>query len=324
TAPQLQNTCGYNQTCSNGSCSQQNNLSVSISSYPNSPQINQSVIFSSSVTGGTGNYIYSWTGACAGYSTNCITSFSQSGTYTAYLSVSSGNQTQNASHAITVGQNCTANATQRCIGNSIYWYDSCGNQQGLIQTCNYNQTCSNGYCSNTQQNYITVQTNPATNTYNNQATLNGYVSGINTNNTNYVWFQWGTTTSYGFETNHQTLNYAGFFNQNIAGLSPLVVYHFRAVGQNYNGQIVYGRDLTFQLGQVLGATDISTGFTNNLLVDSFFLPLIIALALIWLFKSRVLNFTHWTDSGKIKHKDYVASKELKLKIAKIKEKEKLK
>ncbi|MFA6190087.1 MAG: hypothetical protein WC711_01045 [Candidatus Staskawiczbacteria bacterium] len=31
---------------------------------------------------------------------------------------------------------CTPNYQQRCVGNSMYWYDSCGNQGSYIGTCN--------------------------------------------------------------------------------------------------------------------------------------------------------------------------------------------
>jgi hypothetical protein len=40
---------------------------------------------------------------------------------------------------------CTNNSYQRCVGNNLYWFDSCGNQQGLIQYCQdgcYNNACS--------------------------------------------------------------------------------------------------------------------------------------------------------------------------------------
>lgn len=41
----------------------------------------------------------------------------------------------------------TSNINQlRCVGNSVYWYDSLGNQLGLYQTCASNQICSNGSC----------------------------------------------------------------------------------------------------------------------------------------------------------------------------------
>lgn len=39
---------------------------------------------------------------------------------------------------------CTNHSYQKCIGNDIYWYDSCGNQQDFAQHC-YNG-CSNGVC----------------------------------------------------------------------------------------------------------------------------------------------------------------------------------
>ncbi|MDO8486460.1 MAG: PKD domain-containing protein, partial [Candidatus Staskawiczbacteria bacterium] len=323
TVPQLKDTCTSNQTCSNGSCNQQNNLDVSTSVYPSSPRVNQSVTFTSSVSGGVGNYTYSWTGDCTSHSANCNTTFNQSGTYTAYLSVTSGNQTETSTESVNVGRDCDGNTTQRCVGNSVYRFDSCGNQQELIQSCGYNQICSNNTCTQNQQNYTTVQTNQATNINGNQATLNGYLSGININNTNYVWFQWGNTTSYGYETNHQTMNYTGSFSQNIAGLSPGIIYHFRAVAQDYNGQIVYGQDISFLSAQVLGATTISTGLTNNFLVDSFFLPLIIALLSIWLFKSGILNVSGWVDSRRINRRNYVVGKQLKSKITEIKSRENL-
>jgi len=40
----------------------------------------------------------------------------------------------------------------RCVGNSVYWFDFYGNQQGKYQDCGYNQTCSNNSCvTSTQQ-----------------------------------------------------------------------------------------------------------------------------------------------------------------------------
>jgi hypothetical protein len=91
-----------------------------------------------------------------------------------------------------------------------------------------------------------VQTNFATNIQNNSATLNGYLSG----NGSYaflngqVWFQYGTSTSYGNTSFHQTLNYSGQFSQEINNLLPNSVYHFRAVAQ-INGSTVYGPDVAF-------------------------------------------------------------------------------
>ncbi len=43
---------------------------------------------------------------------------------------------------------CSPNASLQCSGNSLYYFDSCGNQDSLYQTCGSNQTCSNGQCQN--------------------------------------------------------------------------------------------------------------------------------------------------------------------------------
>jgi len=91
---------------------------------------------------------------------------------------------------------------------------------------------------------INVQTNSATNIYNNSATLQGYFTIPYISNSNYVWFQWGTTTNYENATYQQTLNYTGVFSQNISNLSANTTYHYRAVAQNNNG-LTYGQDMTF-------------------------------------------------------------------------------
>jgi hypothetical protein len=92
---------------------------------------------------------------------------------------------------------------------------------------------------------ISAQTNSATNIFNNQATLNGYVTNTVYQSTTNSWFQWGTSTNYGNETTHQSLNTAGSFSQNIVNLSPNTTYHFRAVAQATYGNVVYGQDMTF-------------------------------------------------------------------------------
>ncbi len=48
---------------------------------------------------------------------------------------------------------CLPNSYQACSGNYLYWYDSCGNQQGISQYCQngcYNNSCQN---SNNYNNY---------------------------------------------------------------------------------------------------------------------------------------------------------------------------
>lgn len=70
---------------------------------------------------------------------------------------------------------------------------------------------------------------------------------------------------------------------------------------------------------VLGAaTGISTGLTNNIFLDSFLLPLMVALLAVWLFRSRIVFLQKWLDSRKKKYREYQTDKMLKLKIGQIK------
>ncbi len=105
--------------------------------------------------------------------------------------------------------------------------------------------------SNGNNNYSSVQTTYATYVSNFQATLNGVLSNYNSYNnsynnssTNYVYFQWGTTTNYGSETPQQSIGSSQSFMQNIENLNSGTLYHFRAVAQGNNG-LVYGQDMTF-------------------------------------------------------------------------------
>ena len=76
--------------------------------------------------------------------------------------------------------------------------------------------------------------------------------------------------------------------------------------------------------EVAGATSISTGLTNNLLIDSFLIPFAIAFFLIWLFKSKIIKFEQWVDNKKREYQTYKSDKVLKLKTRKIKLEESLK
>ena len=73
--------------------------------------------------------------------------------------------------------------------------------------------------------------------------------------------------------------------------------------------------------QVLGATSVSTGLTNNVLVDSFILPLVFASILTWLLKSHILKWEEWLDKRKKEYRKFQTEKLLRLKIAQIKTQE---
>jgi hypothetical protein len=69
---------------------------------------------------------------------------------------------------------------------------------------------------------------------------------------------------------------------------------------------------------VLGATTISTGLTNNLLTDSFLLPLLVALAGIWMFKAGMfINLEKWLDNKRKQRNGRKAAKELQTRIEQI-------
>ncbi|MEK7664458.1 MAG: hypothetical protein AAB340_03445, partial [Patescibacteria group bacterium] len=69
----------------------------------------------------------------------------------------SSGQTCSNGNCATIIASCLSNSYLQCSGNSIYWYDSCGNRQSLYQACTLNQTCSANTCvTNT---YIPTYTN---------------------------------------------------------------------------------------------------------------------------------------------------------------------
>ena len=128
-----------------------NPLNVSCIANPSSAQVNQSVNFIANVSGGTGSYNYSWSGACSSSSQTCYNSFTTPGTYNASLYVTSGSQTQSVSCSVNVTQqitSCQNHSYQQCQSNAVYWYNSCGQQQDIFQYCNSNQICSNNTCIN--------------------------------------------------------------------------------------------------------------------------------------------------------------------------------
>lgn len=65
-------------------------------------------------------------------------------------------------------------------------------------------------------------------------------------------------------------------------------------------------------------TYISTGITDNFLLDSFVIPLVISLFLIFLFKSKIIRFEEWRELCREKYQDYKSAKMLSIKVNQIK------
>jgi len=104
-------------------------LNVSCSVSPNPSTTNQAVTFASSVSGGTGSYSYSWSGACTGSSANCSNFFPTLGSYNALLAVISGSQSKSAicsvnviapipSGTLTISKDSSSPVADIVIGNS--------------------------------------------------------------------------------------------------------------------------------------------------------------------------------------------------------------
>ncbi|MSU60395.1 MAG: hypothetical protein EXS52_00565 [Candidatus Staskawiczbacteria bacterium] len=314
-----------------------NTLNVSCIANPSLAQVNQSINFIANVSGGTGSYNYSWSGACSSSAQTCYNSFATPGTYAAVLYITSGSQTRTLSCPVTVTQQisqCTNHLYQQCQNNAVYWYNSCGQQQDVFQYCNSNQTCSNNACINhggqstlfitktvknlsagnasyfslTQaspldvvefkiviqgtgnqsiNNVIVKDSLPANLLYNNNLKIDGVASGSNIIQqlslgslyqgqvkTITYWAQVAQAQNFTFGTttlnNSATVTADGSLNPSVANASVVV---------NRTG--------------VLGATDVSTGLTNNPWVDNFFIPLMIVLAGIWLIRKNFVKKLSW-------------------------------
>jgi hypothetical protein len=145
-------------------------------------------------------------------------------------------------------------ATQSKTGNT--YQNAAANISGLTASTPYHfrivATNSAGTTYGADQTFTTLSatgppvviTNSATNVASSSATLNGSVDphGLTTT----VYFQYGTTTSYGHSTVNQTKtgNTYQSVAANIGGLAASTTYHFRMVATNSAGTI-YGGDRTF-------------------------------------------------------------------------------
>jgi phosphodiesterase/alkaline phosphatase D-like protein len=108
-----------------------------------------------------------------------------------------------------------------------------------------------------------AKTNPATNVASFSATVNGsvYPHGLTTT----MYFQHGTTTSYGSTTSLQTKMGETYHNvsADISGLNASTTYHFRMVATNSAGTR-YGGDGTFTTPSATGPPIVTTDAATNI------------------------------------------------------------
>ncbi|MDD5312464.1 MAG: C25 family peptidase propeptide domain-containing protein [Dehalococcoidia bacterium] len=101
----------------------------------------------------------------------------------------------------------------------------------------------------------TVSTGVATSVSSRTAVLNGNMTVVGSVTPVSVYFQYGTTVSYGSATVQQQVSATGAFNASASGLTPATLYHFRSVAVPEGGSAVYGSDATFTtLAATLGVS----------------------------------------------------------------------
>jgi hypothetical protein len=92
---------------------------------------------------------------------------------------------------------------------------------------------------------IRVSTSSATGVTPQSATFNGYLTSMGASSNAYVWFEYGTDTTYGKSTPQQNIGMPGSFNYSVNKLQPGLTYYYRAAAFS-NGYNVYGQYSTFQ------------------------------------------------------------------------------
>ncbi|MGB9743612.1 MAG: hypothetical protein ACPLW9_02825 [Minisyncoccales bacterium] len=166
-----------------------------------------------------------------------------------------------------------------------------------------------------------------------QAILVGEITNPGSDPNLTVWFEYGTTTNLGNSTPQQSQNGAGLFCYTLTNLTPGTTYYYRAMARNSagsdSGEIKSFTTATLPqttpatlpqtTPQVAGAaTNVSTGLTNNIFLDSFILPLLSTLLIIWLLRAKIVNLEQWLDKKKKTHQLYKSEKLLNDRLTKIK------
>jgi len=181
-----------------------------------------------------------------------------------------------------------------------------------------------------------AQTCPEKTTVNgeNSITFVGAVADMGGDNQVYVWFEYGTSSgNYTFKTEKKVMTQTGKFCITVNDLQPCTTYYYRAAMENKAGPS-YGTELTkttlcegnsTSSEKVLGtATEASTGIIKTIFSDYLIFPLLISTFFVWVLKSHILKWEEWLDERKAEYQRFKSEKTLKLKIAKLKVKEKLK
>jgi phosphodiesterase/alkaline phosphatase D-like protein len=143
---------------------------------------------------------------------------------------------------------------------------SCGASSTCTITMDKDKTCTATF--NAVGAAPTATTGSATNITTNSATLTGTVNpnGLATT----VYFQWGTSPSYGNSTPSQSIGSGTStvnVSANLSGLLPNTTYYYRIVASNSAGT-TYGSGMSFRTNAVGAAPTATTGSATNITTNS--------------------------------------------------------
>ncbi len=134
----------------------------------------------------------------------------------------------------------------------------------------------------------------------------------------FVWFEYGTSSqNYTQKTQELRMTKPGKYCIEVSNLQPCTTYYYRAGMRNKAGE-VFGQEKskTTLCEKVLGeATTAPTGFSDSFFF-SLFLPLILAGALVFFLRSKILNWEKFLEKKEIEWRKFKAPRELQQKIKK--------
>jgi phosphodiesterase/alkaline phosphatase D-like protein len=167
------------------------------------------------------------------------------------------------------GTNVTLTATPSSGSIFSGWgadCSSCGASSTCTITMDKDKTCTATF--NAVGAAPTATTGSATNITTNSATLTGTVNpnGLATT----VYFQWGTSPSYGNSTPSQSIGSGTStvnVSANLSGLLPNTTYYYRIVASNSAGT-TYGSGMSFRTNAVGAAPTATTGSATNITTNS--------------------------------------------------------
>lgn len=289
TNQQLQTTCASNQTCNNGNC---NNV------------ISQCTTHSYFRCDGNGVYWYNSCGAREELYQACT-----------------GNQICPAGSNVCVNQNINlgnllVNVQVRNLSSgNLAWSTSVpATPADIVQYYVTVQTSNNSIANN----IIVKDVLPANLYFYNNVMVDGVAnSGNITTGINIGSLSYGQTRTITYQAQVASAGNFGF------GTTTL----YNAVSASSPNTFNTGTGsaaVTVTRSGVLGATTVSTGLTNNFWIDSFFLPLMLALLGVWAWKSGIfsnLAIAGWVNTKKERYAAIASQSKLESKIAEIKERE---